>query len=144
MTYVSRFSALCRMKIRALHKDAKMYGVCRGVLLKLLGITGYIELVAFEMLAESIWQKAGVALAAWCYDGTTSPAAYIGDLTVMDSSLWARQDGVMISRFGEDKGKVLCCRAAAQCAGGDWHIAWPIFMPDQAICYRRVRLSVKQ
>lgn len=56
MTYVSRFSALCRMKIRALHKDAKMYGVCRGVLLKLLGITGYIE-VAFEMLAESIWQK---------------------------------------------------------------------------------------
>ena len=52
------------MKIRALHKDAKMYGVCRGVLLKLLGITGYIELVAFEMLAESIWQKAGVALAA--------------------------------------------------------------------------------
>lgn len=63
MTYVSRFSALCRMKIRALHKDAKMYGVCRGVLLKLLGITGYIE-VAFEMLTESIWQKAGVALAA--------------------------------------------------------------------------------
>ena len=63
MTYVSRFSALCRMKIRALHKDAKMYGVCRDVLLKLLGITGYIE-VAFEMLAESIWQKAGVALAA--------------------------------------------------------------------------------
>ena len=59
MTYVSRFSALCRMKIRALHKDAKMYGVCRGVLLKLLGITGYIE-VAFEMLAESIWQKAAL------------------------------------------------------------------------------------
>lgn len=51
MTYVSRFSALCRMKIRALHKDAKMYGVCRDVLLKLLDITGYIE-VAFEMLAE--------------------------------------------------------------------------------------------
>lgn len=38
-------------------------GFAGNVLLKLLDIIGYIE-VAFEMLAESIWQKAGVALAA--------------------------------------------------------------------------------